>query len=212
MISALLFLSLLGLQDGAKQPPTIKGEIYSEFYKSSLDDYKVEEADWMLLAGELEKINQADSLGANYGPSKLSDYDLNTGWVVTSESSPLISFRLSFPENTAYEDHSPWIFNGKIILFNGYCKSAKLWLENSRIKTLNVYHNNQLICHVILKDTWHLQYFSLCDFFHDRINNNNKIRLKDGDIISLEVVETYKGSKYEDVCLSELYGEMNGGN
>lgn len=180
----------MGFHDGAKQPPTIKGEIYSEFYKSSLDDYKVEEADWLLLAGELENINPTDSLGTNYGPSKLSDYDLNT----------------------AYEDHSPWIFNGKMILFNGYCKSAKLWLENSRIKTLNVYHNSQLICHVILKDTWHLQYFSLCDFFHDRINNNNKIRLKDGDIISLEVVESYKGSKYEDVCLSELYGEMNGGN
>ena len=33
-----------------------------------------------------------------------------------------------------------------------------------------------------------------------------------GDVISFQITDIYKGSKYEDICLSELYGEINGGN
>lgn len=213
MMLILMFLALLYFSNGNNQVLTLQSDIYSEFYKPSLDDYKEEESAWMLLAGEIGEFIQADSLGSKYGPSGLSDYNLNTTWAINGRLSPMISFRLIFPFNTSYEDGSPWVFSGKILLFNGYCKSVKLWNENSRIKKLNVYYNSGLLCHVTLQDTWHLQYFSLKDFFYDkRENNTGKIKLKSGDIISLEIVDTYKGSKFEDVCLSGLYGEINDGN
>ena len=207
----MIVIAILGNIDN--QIPRIKSNIYSEFKKPSLDNYKEEEDEWQILAGELGEVIDTDSLSVNYGPSKLFDYNLNTTWAINKHLSPKINFKIIFPENTAYEDHSPWIFSGKIILFNGYCKSPMLWSENSRIKELNVYHNNRLLCHVILQDTWHLQYFLLNDFFYDKINNDNrKINLKSGDIISFQITDIYKGSKFEDICLSELYGEMNNGN
>ena len=62
-------------------------------------------------------------------------------------------------------------------------------------------------------DTWHIQSFSLNDFFYDKINiDSTKIKIKDGDVISFQITDIYKGSKYEDICLSEFYGEINGGN
>ncbi|WP_299125902.1 hypothetical protein [uncultured Winogradskyella sp.] len=80
----------------------------------------------------------------------------------------------------------------KLSIVNGYVKSKTLFYENSRVKELRVSINNQYIQSIILLDTPLVQEFKVNAVF------------KTNDIISLEPASYYKGTKYNDVCISEI--------
>ncbi len=80
----------------------------------------------------------------------------------------------------------------KLSIINGYVKSEDTFYENGRVKTMDVYVNNQYKQTVVLIDTPLIQEFKINSIF------------KTNDTISLVPTTYYKGTKYEDICISEI--------
>jgi len=80
----------------------------------------------------------------------------------------------------------------KLSIINGYVKSKALFYQNARVKEMKVYVNNIYKETVILLDTPLVQQFEVDAVF------------KTNDTITLEPITFYKGSKYDDICISEV--------
>lgn len=185
-------------------------------YESSLDAYKTSEfwPMWSMPIGIPSASSTLESSKGNtYNVENLTDYDLNTAWVGDSVYGvgDYFEFTFDFPENTGYA--GAYQFYGVCNLFNGYCKSEELWKANSRVKKMKVYYNDQFVCYVELCDTWHLQFFDIGEFFINRRENkylNAKYEIKNGDVLKFEILEVFKGDKYQDVAISEFLCEGAG--
>ena len=144
-----------------------------------------------------------------YPSTNLFDGYFKTCWVAGSTKTNNINLLyMKIPQQILYD---------KIILniFSGYGKSKKLYFENARPKTmklsiLSVYSPNRYKTEVatkylikkkifekkiVLKDRFKLQSFQL----------NIKLKNKQSYILKLEIIDTYKGSKYNDICISEIF-------
>lgn len=185
-------------------------------YESLLDAYKTSEfwPMWSMPIGIPSASSTLESSKGNtYNVENLTDYDLNTAWVGDSVYGvgDYFEFTFDFPENTGYA--GAYQFYGVCNLFNGYCKSEELWKANSRVKKMKVYYNDQFVCYVELCDTWHLQFFDIGEFFINRRENkylNAKYEIKNGDVLKFEILEVFKGDKYQDVAISEFLCEGAG--
>lgn len=85
-----------------------------------------------------------------------------------------------------------------IIVVNGYVKSAKAYKENSRVKKLKVYKDDQPIAILELKDIIGEQSFNI------GVLGSNKEGTP-GWTLKFEIMEVYKGDKYDDTAISEIY-------
>lgn len=143
----------------------------------------------------------------DYKIDNINDLDLTTAWI---EGNPGYgigeSFTIEFNWKKDYEGFGkPYNFYGVIEIFNGYCKSEKIWEENSRIKTLKMYYNGKAICLIHLVDTWQYQSVDLRKYFKNpNFFPNGKMKAKDEDKLKFEIVDVYKGTKYKDTALSEF--------
>ena len=81
----------------------------------------------------------------------------------------------------------------EIIVVNGYVKSYKSWKYNSRVKKLKVYINDKPFAILNLQDKIAEQSF--------------KVEPLQGAewTMKFEIMEVYKGDKYDDVVISEIY-------
>ncbi|MCF6297462.1 MAG: hypothetical protein L3J08_05700 [Flavobacteriaceae bacterium] len=84
----------------------------------------------------------------------------------------------------------------KLSLVNGYVKSKETFEQNGRVKTIEVYLNNTYKGIVQLMDTPLVQEFSL-DLLFTR-----------DDTIKLVPKSYYAGSKYNDICISEIQNNL----
>lgn len=87
----------------------------------------------------------------------------------------------------------------QIQIANGYVKTEKAWFENARVKTLKMYVNGKPYAMLDLRDTRALQIFDV-----PVLGRNN------GDkdwVLRFEIAEVYKGDKYDDVIISEIFFE-----
>lgn len=80
----------------------------------------------------------------------------------------------------------------QVSLINGYVKSEKLFKQNSRIRKMEVWRNDERMCDVELLDVPEVQ-----------IIYGDFIVLKN-DRITLKPYTYYQGSDYDDVCISEF--------
>ncbi|RYE21093.1 MAG: hypothetical protein EOP51_16435 [Sphingobacteriales bacterium] len=79
-------------------------------------------------------------------------------------------------------------------LYNGYMKSEKTWHDNARVKQLKLYVNDMPFALLNVQDTKAKQLFAV-----------DTLQGKDKDLnLKFEIVDVYKGDKYEDVALSEI--------
>ncbi|MFN7491995.1 MAG: NADase-type glycan-binding domain-containing protein, partial [Cyclobacteriaceae bacterium] len=101
-----------------------------------------------------------------------------------------------------FPPHTPRIT--KIIVVNGYAKSPKAWSENSRVKKLKLYINNKPIAILNLQDTRAEQIFTF-----DPIGNANRedkaLRSMPQWTMKFEIMGVYKGEKYDDTAITEIY-------
>jgi hypothetical protein len=190
----------------------------SDYYETSISGYKKNEF-WSIWSMPISKNCVASS--AKYGDgltlhtiNNIQDYNLNTAWIPIEKNKSdhqYFEYIFKFPENNSYA--SPYQFLGICNLFNGNCKSLKTWNENSRVKKILVYYNDIPLCYVNVKDTWHFQSFDISRFFINRRYNKNlnaDFEIKNGDKLRFEIVETYKGTKYDEVAISEFLCEGAG--
>lgn len=99
-------------------------------------------------------------------------------------------------------------FYGIISVFNGDCSSdVNHWLQFGRIKSIDVYWNETLLCNVQLFDTWHYQTFDIGIYFKCKWLNRNlnaPYEYEMSDELTFEIIEVFEGSEFTDVRISEI--------
>ena len=96
--------------------------------------------------------------------------------------------------NFHFKPFSPRI--NELIIYNGYIKNYDLWQANSRVKKLRLYVDQLPMAILELDDVTNMQSFSI-----DAVQSQDS--LKDL-IVTLEIIEIYNGTKYDDVAISEV--------
>lgn len=93
----------------------------------------------------------------------------------------------------------------KIIVVNGLVKSEKLWRKNSRVKRLKMYINDKPFAIMNLADSRQEQTFTFDPIGNSDRANWDKLLLLPWWTIKFEIMEVYKGSKYDDTVITEIY-------
>jgi len=119
----------------------------------------------------------------NYKIKNINDWDPMTAWVEGKADYGIGEF---FEIKAA----------GINVIYNGLQASPKAWIENSRVKKFKVYENNIALCYLELTDEMGRQLFELPNH---KIYNPEK-----ENIYKFEIVEVYKGTKWQDVAISEI--------
>ncbi|MDR1341935.1 MAG: Hint domain-containing protein [Prevotellaceae bacterium] len=125
-----------------------------------------------------------------YTAGNAHDFSLRTAWVEGATGYGIgesITYRFSkqSPPVTAVE------------IYNGYMKSEKAWQDNSRVKQLKLYVNSKPYAMLNLLDIKSKQIFTIA--------KAPGLQGESDDLyLKFEIVEVYKGNKYDDVAISEI--------
>ena len=135
---------------------------------------------------------------STYNWHHATDGSKKTAWCFKEKDlndKPLLIKKINYPVQKgrmiqARDFKSP-VYVTKIQFLNGFAKNSKTFSTNSRIKTIELIINDktQLIS---LKDTPTRQTFDLIE----------KVDIGKG--ISFKIIDYYNGSKYDDICISEI--------
>jgi len=132
-----------------------------------------------------------------YMPQNIYDLNYKTAWIEGDSANGIGEF-VSYQFNV----HNPRITD--IIIVNGYVKDEELWKNNGRVKTLLMYVNDKprYILHV--HDTIAEQRFTISP-----IGYTPEAHKKMPDTITwnitFQILEVYKGEKFNDIAISEIY-------
>jgi hypothetical protein len=80
-------------------------------------------------------------------------------------------------------------------IYNGYQSSPQNWKNNSRVKRFKVYMNDTAVCYLDLTDEMGKQRFDL---------DVRQASYDDPITFRFEIVEVYKGDKWDDVAISHV--------
>lgn len=136
------------------------------------------------------KIKASSSLGDSYKAEFANDLSYKTAWVEGKKDEGISEYLEYY-----FKNDSPRIT--EIIISNGYMKSEETWKNNNRVKKLKLYVNGVPFGILNLKDSRTDQYFEVGTLGH----NKNGTDL----ILKFEILEVYKGSKYNDTAITEIY-------
>lgn len=136
--------------------------------------------------------------GISYKAENAHDLSYKTAWVEGAPG-PGIGEYLVY----RFSAQAPRIT--KIIVVNGYVKSEKAWRENARVKKLKMYLNNKPFAILDLEDNRNEQIFQF-----DPIGNSDRddweaLAAKPAWTLKFEILEVYKGEKFEETAISEIY-------
>ncbi len=125
-----------------------------------------------------------------YGIENISDGNLKTAWIPKGNG---IGESLSFVfKKRHFTDMKSTTFWG-LELINGYIKSKTVWQENSRVKRFRIEHNGKPLYEVTLADSMEVQSVNFKPF-----------TIRPGSVVKLVILETYPGTRYEDVAITEI--------
>ena len=136
------------------------------------------------------KIKASSSLNDSYKAEFANDLSYKTAWVEGKKDEGIGEYLEYY-----FKNDSPRIT--EIIISNGYMKSEETWKNNNRVKKLKLYVNGVPFGILNLKDSRTDQYFSVGTLGH----NKNGTDL----ILKFEILEVYKGNKYNDTAITEIY-------
>jgi hypothetical protein len=139
--------------------------------------YKVTASSFLKSSGDID-----------YKPENAHDLSFKTAWVPKGYG---IGEYLEY----YFKNDSPRITDIKI--YNGYVKNDKAWKENSRVKKIKLYVNNAPYAILNLKDTTAEQSFSVGPLGQQTDGKDL--------ILKFEIVDIYKGTKFADVVLTEIF-------
>ncbi len=135
-------------------------------------------------------IKASSSLSGNYNAKNANDLSYQTAWVEGKKDAGIGEFLEYY-----FKNDSPRITH--IIISNGYVKSDSAWKNNNRVKKLKLHVNGQEYGILNLKDNRDDQYFNVGTL--GRNKNGSDLVLK------FEILEVYKGQKYNDTAITEIY-------
>ncbi len=129
--------------------------------------------------------------GFTYKAYNAHDFSLKTAWVEgvrRNGRGEYLQYR--------FEHQSPRLT--KIIIYNGYVKDQTTWEKNGRVKTLQLFINDQPSANLHLEDSRAEQTFSLPEPLGRRADGQDLI-------LRFEIADVYPGTRYSDVAISELF-------
>ncbi|MDD3459286.1 MAG: hypothetical protein PHO74_07410 [Weeksellaceae bacterium] len=152
--------------------------------------------------GGLDTISATSSLkpmnDIDYSPKNIHDLSYKTAWIEGVPGDGIgESITYHFPP------HNPRIT--EIIVVNGYVKSPQAWRNNSRVKKLKMYVDNQAFAILNLEDSRQEQHFKFEPLGHRDRQDWGTFEKKPWWTIKFEILEVYKGDKYEDTAITEIY-------
>jgi hypothetical protein len=130
-----------------------------------------------------------DDRKITYKPDNIHDFDLFTAWVPDNTNGSL-GKKINFH----FKPFAPRV--NEILIWNGYIKNIDIWKSNSRVAKFKMFVNGKPTAILELKDIKNTQSFKI-----------NPIQSTDSTrdlILTLEILEVYKGTKYDDVAVSEI--------
>lgn len=141
------------------------------------------------------KVNASSELKSDsyisYSATSANDLNYKTAWVEGVEGAGIGEY-LEYH----FKNKSPKVTH--IIVSNGYLKSDKAWKNNNRVKSLKVYINGLEYGVLQLEDSKTDQHFKFNGF---KYNSDGKTDL----VLKFEILEVYKGAKYDDTVITEIY-------
>lgn len=175
-------------------------EQYSEVY-SDIWDIVGKGDDWSDYGGPYEVIASSylKSQGSNnYKPKNAYDLNYENAWVEGTSGYGIGEFLMY-----KFSASSPRIT--EIIVVNGYVKSESAYRNNSRVKKLKVYLNDKSYAILHLEDKIANQGFKVEPIGNNEREDLNVLKTKPEWTLKFEILEVYKGVKYDDVVISEIY-------
>ncbi|MCV9933612.1 hypothetical protein OIU80_15105 [Flavobacterium sp. LS1R47] len=140
------------------------------------------------------KIKASSTLNSEkdtkYQAKNANDLSYQTAWVEGKPDEGIGEY-LEY----SFYNKSPRIT--QIIISNGYVKSDAAWKNNNRVKKLRLSINGKAFGILNLEDSKNDQIFDLGTFGH----NKNGTDL----ILKFEIAEVYKGDKFNDTAITEIY-------
>lgn len=133
-----------------------------------------------------------------YSAKNIHDLSYKTAWI-EGVPGPGIGEYVTFhipPQNPRITE---------IIIVNGYVKSDEAWRENSRVKKLKMYLDNKPYAILHLKDTKKEQHFKFEPLGYSDRGDWEQLQTKAWWTIRFEIQEVYKGEKYDDTAITEIY-------
>lgn len=168
-------------------------DIFNET-KESYWDIIGGECSWYCAGGpsSVTASSQLKPQGAvNYKASNAHDLSYRTAWV-----EGVAGYGIGEYLTYTFKGGDPRITT--IIVVNGYVKNGKAFKENSRVKKLKVYKDDKPIAILDLKNIMGEQRFEI-GTLGDNTPGSPDWKLK------FEIMEVYKGDKYDDTAISEIY-------
>ncbi|WP_026315446.1 NADase-type glycan-binding domain-containing protein [Riemerella columbina] len=126
----------------------------------------------------------------HYDAKSANDLSYKTAWVEGKKDEGIGEYLEYY-----FQNESPRIT--KIIITNGYVKTQKSWLENNRVKKLKLSVNGEVAGYLNLEDSRTNQVFEVGILGHNADSSDL--------VLKFEIVEVYKGKKYNDTAITEIY-------
>jgi hypothetical protein len=136
--------------------------------------------------------------GITYSVKNIHDLSYKTAWiegVLGYGIGEFVTFHIP-PQNPRITE---------VIVVNGYVKSDKAWRENSRVKKLKMYIDDEPFAILNLEDTKQEQHFKFNPLGYNNRDDWEKLCSEPWWTIKFEIMEVYEGEKYEDTAISEIY-------
>lgn len=144
-----------------------------------------------------------------YNPDNAADRCRNTAWVEGVSGDGIgekITYRRTYSRggdvssdsvSTQYDS----FFFTNLCIVNGLAKNDDVWTKNGRVRSMNMYFNDEYVCSFDLFDTPKPQYISLSGLH---------LSAKSGEESSFtfEIADVYKGTKYDDTAITGIEIEM----
>ena len=140
----------------------------------------------------------------SYSASNIQDIDKKNAWVEGIEGDGIGEY-LEIEQNCLVNssNYKTDIEFVELCIVNGYAATEKNWNENNRVKELKMYFDNKYITTIVLEDTIKQQYIDISEF-NLKVQNGETAKFK------FEINDIYKGTKYDDTCITGLLIEFTG--
>ncbi len=133
----------------------------------------------------------------DYQPQNAHDLSYNSAWVEGVKGYGVGEYLLYH-----FSAQSPRITT--ITVVNGYVKNETVWKNNSRVKKIKMYIDNKPYAILNLTDQRSEQSFSVPPIGND-VEDWDKLENAPDWTIKFEILDVYKGDKYDDTVISEIY-------
>lgn len=140
----------------------------------------------------------APQSGIQYDGSNAHDLSYKTAWVEGVAGTGVGEYLVYRFSPTA-----PRITT--ITVVNGYVKSEKAWRDNTRVKKLKMYLNNKPFAILNLQDVRNEQIFTFAPIGNANRDDWELLATKPAWTMKFEIMEVYKGDRFEDCAISEIY-------